>query len=42
MFDVRVSFSEPGEYVIRGMALDGVLWTDQDVAVTVTVDGVKR
>ena len=35
-FEVRVGFSEPGEFVIRATALDGVLWTDQDVTVTVT------
>jgi hypothetical protein len=35
-FEVSVGFSEPGEYVIRATALDGVLWTDQDVTVTVT------
>ena len=34
-FEVRVEFSEPGEFVIRATALDGVLWNDDDVTVTV-------
>ena len=35
--DVRARFSRPGKYVLRAMALDGVLWSTQDI--TVTVDG---
>ncbi len=34
-FEVRVEFSEPGEFVVRATALDGVLWNDEDVTVTV-------
>mgnify|MGYP001249020642 FL=1 len=34
-FEVRVEFSESGEFVIRATALDGVLWNDEDVTVTV-------
>ena len=34
-FAGRVEGSEPGECVIRATALDGVLWNDEDVTVTV-------
>ena len=34
-FDVRAWFSRPGRFVLRAMALDGVLWSTQDVTVTV-------
>ena len=33
--DVRAWFSRPGRFVLRAMALDGVLWSTQDVTVTV-------
>ena len=33
--DVRAWFSRPGRYVLRAMALDGVLWSTRDVTVTV-------
>ena len=33
---VRVSFSEPGAFVLRVMAHDGTFWDTQDVTVTVT------
>ena len=33
--DVRARFSRPGQFVLRAMALDGVLWSTHDVAVTV-------
>lgn len=34
-FDTRAWFSRPGTFVLRAMALDGVLWSTQDVTVTV-------
>ena len=33
--DVRAWFDRPGRFVLRAMALDGVLWSTQDVTVTV-------
>lgn len=33
--DVRARFSRPGRFVLRAMALDGVLWRTQDLDVTV-------
>ena len=33
--DVRAWFSRPGRFVLRAMALDGVLWRTHDVTVTV-------
>lgn len=33
--DVRAWFSRPGRFVLRAMALDGVLWSTRDVTVTV-------
>ena len=34
-FEVRVWFSQPGEFVLRATALDGVLWANRDLHVTV-------
>ena len=34
-FHVRVRFSQPGEFVLRATALDGVLWANRDLHVTV-------
>lgn len=33
---VRVTFDEPGTYVLRWHASDGALWADEDITVTVT------
>jgi hypothetical protein len=33
---VRVTFDEPGTYVLRWHASDGALWADEDIKVTVT------
>ena len=38
-FDVRAWFSRPGQFVLRAMALDGVLWSTQDM--TVMVNGTE-
>lgn len=35
-WEVKVTFSEPGDYVLRWHASDGGLTTDQDIKVTVT------
>ena len=35
VFDVRVTFSQPGAFVLRAIALDAVLSSTQDVTVTV-------
>jgi len=35
-FVVQVTFSEPGEYVLRGIASDGSQWSYQNVQVTVS------
>ncbi len=34
-FNVRVRFSQPGEFVLRATALDGVLWANRNLHVTV-------
>ena len=36
MYEVRVTFDQPGTYVLRGRADDGALYHDQDVTVHVT------
>ena len=36
MWEVQVTFAQPGTYVLRGRADDGALFDDKDVTVTVT------